>query len=430
MKRIVLILMILLLAACAHAAADAALEIDAQHAYSNMARPYAQGYAPLVKGDYAYVVLPLLAGEREDAITATLTPDAPEVAPYELSGLTQQVKPRSYSFDGERVRAYLVSFRLRLYDDCPDGDYPLTVSVRDGGRETRFPLTLRIAGRGANAEAPHIEILDCATDLSVGEAGELTLTLVNRAQTRAARDITLALSDADGHVLPRGSDTLSLPDLDPGDSIELTLPVRVQADAPARPHAVQFTLSYGYGVDQTAEQQLRYTLELTQRIRLEYTTPALPERVTQGDVAVMSVTIMNMGRGKLVNALLKPDIPGLSSGGSVLLGDIEPGSSASGAVNFRVGADVLGTQQGALEIYCEDEYGNPHTQSVALTTTVVAAPQPTESVKTVADETGASPLDMLPWWLPWALSGALALALAGVIAWYGRRVRLAEEQKL
>ncbi len=428
MKRIAMIVILSVLAmfgmpACAQ---SEALELDAAHAYSNMPRPYKQGYYPLVKGDYAYVVLPLLAGERDYTITATLTPDAPEVAPYELDGLTQQVKPRSYSFDGERVRAYLISFRLRLYDDCMDGDYPLTVSVLDGGRETRFPLTLTISGRRANPEAPRIEILDCAPDLNVGEAGELTLTLVNRSRTRAAHGVTLAISDADGHVLPRGSDTLGLPDLDPGASAELTLPVRVQADAPARPHAVQFTLKYGYGADQTAEQALRYTLELTQRIRLEYTEPTLPERVTQGDVTVMSVTLMNMGRGKLVNALLTPDMPGLSSGGSVLLGDIAPGDSASGAVNFRVSADALGEQRGTLTIYCEDEYGNPYSRQVALATTVQPAPAPTAAAESPADESKPA----LPAWLPWALCGALALALASVVALYSRRLRLNEEQRL
>lgn len=431
MKKFVFICMLVVLAATAMRACaeETALEIDAAHVYSNMTRPYAQGYSPLIKGNYAYVVLPLLAGERDYSITATLTPDAPEVAPYELNDLTEQFKPRSYSFDGERVRAYLVSFRLRLYDDCLDGDYPLTIAVLDGGRETRYHLTLSISQRASNPEKPQIDIVDCDSDLTLGETGELTLTLINRSQTRTARDIAFVMSDPDGHVLPLRSDTFSVPDLDPGDSAELTLPVRVQADAPAQPHCIKFQFNYGYGTDQTAEQALHYTLELTQQIRLNYTEPVLPARVTQGDVTVMTITLMNMGRGKIVNALLTPELPGLSSGGSVLLGDIEPGASASGTVNFRVGTDVLGEIHGGLEIYCEDEYGNSHTQNVDLATTVMAMPEPTAEDKSVGEAEQALGY-ILPWWLPWVLVGALALALVTVIVSCGRRVRLLEEQRL
>ena len=67
MKKFVFICMLVVLAATAMRACaeETALEIDAAHVYSNMNRPYSQGYSPLIKGNYAYIVLPLLAGERD-----------------------------------------------------------------------------------------------------------------------------------------------------------------------------------------------------------------------------------------------------------------------------------------------------------------------------------------------------------------------------
>lgn len=425
------LVLLALAAVCPCALAEGgALEIDSAHIYSNMTRPYAQGYSPLVKGDYAYVVLPLLAGEREHSITARLVPDAPEVAPYKLDGLTQQFKPRSYKFGDERVQAYLISFRLRLYDDCMDGDYPLTVCVQDEGHETRYRIVLSVSGREPNPAAPQLELVDCAADLNVGENGELAITLANRSQTRAARDISMVFSDADGYVLPLNSDTVIIPDLAPGDSHELTLPVSVSASAPARPHAVQFTLKCSYGADKSHEAKLGYTLALNQRIRISYTSPSLPERVTQGDVTSMTLTVMNMGRGKLLNVLLTPNLPGLSSGGSVLLGSLEPGGSAAGSVNFRVDADALGAHSGQLAIYCEDEYGNSHVENVPLSTEVLAKPEPAATEEADIPIEGQSLIERLPWWLPWTIAGALSIALAAVIIASGRRLRNAEEQRL
>src|SRR5699024_142815 len=138
----------------------------------------------------------------------------------------------------------------------------------DGGRETRYHLTLSISQRAYNPEKPQIDIVDCDSDLTLGETGEVMLTLINRSQTRTARDIAFVMSDPDGHVLTLRSDTLSVLELDPGDRAELTLPVRVQADAPAQPQCVKFQFKYVYGTYQTAEQALDSTLELTQQIRL------------------------------------------------------------------------------------------------------------------------------------------------------------------
>lgn len=419
------------LMACTCAAAEAeSLQIDADHIYSNMSRPYAQGYSPLVKGDYVYIVLPLLAGEREHALTAELIPDSPEAAPFELVNLTQQFKPRSYSFDGERVRTYLICFRIRLYDDCLDGDYPLTISVMDGGHELRYRVILSIDQHTPNPEMPLLEIVDCVSDLNVGETGELTLILANRSKTRTARDIALTFADAEGYVLPLASDTTNIPDIEPGGTCELSLPVRVRADSPAQPHPVQFNFKFGYGSDKTAEMNFRYTLDLMQKIRINYTVPTLPDRVVQGDVATMAITVMNMGRGKIINTLLTPDMPGLSSGGSVLLGNIEPGASASGSVNFRVGTDILGQQNGTIEIYCEDEYGNVHTQEVPISTTVNAPPETDTINEAPVNESRSTLIDSIPWWLPWLITCMMAVALICVIIWSSNRVRTVEEQRL
>lgn len=72
MKKLFLLLLLLLLPACARAEAQP-FAIDRDHIYEPMSRTYEQGYAPTVSDNRLTVVLPLLS----DAADARSRPESP-----------------------------------------------------------------------------------------------------------------------------------------------------------------------------------------------------------------------------------------------------------------------------------------------------------------------------------------------------------------
>jgi hypothetical protein len=149
----------------------------------------------------------------------------------------------------------------------------------------------------------------------------------------------------------------------------------------------------------------RIILPVRQPVRLEYEEPALPPRVTQGDTVPFSMNLMNLGKSAIYNALLKFEIPGLASGGSVLVGTIPPGQSQTGTTNFRVDAEGQGPVAGKLVLSYEDEYGEFYEKEIALSTTIEQKIAPAEPA---GDDTPASSRR----WLINAVAGAAVLALA------------------
>ena len=101
-------------------------------------------------------------------------------------------------------------------------------------------------------------------------------------------------------------------------------------------------------------------IQVRQPVRLEYTEPTLPPRVTQGDTPTLTITLMNLGKSTIYNALLKFELPGLSSGGSVLVGTIAPGTSAEG----RQPCKKDGEQSAGRLFNYEDEYGESYEKKI------------------------------------------------------------------
>lgn len=419
--------------------AEGDLWIDEAHLYDGMRRTYAQGYRPAITGNTAHIILPILPGAYTGDIQAELIPADPAATPVKLSNaLTKTVQLKEYRFSGDMVAAYKVEFKLALHADRLNGEYPFSIVLRGRGADGealtgRFDAALIVTDGQPNDAAPVLKIEDFDADgLIVGGEGAARMTIVNTSTSREAREITLRASDAKGDILPAKTNTLHLGALLPGEGIPVTLPLRALHSAAAEPHALELTLTYGYAENQSATVTERRTILIDQQVRLKHTEARLPTQVTQGENLQFHLTLYNMGRGDIRNALLTFDIPHLADGGSVLAGNLEPGESASATANLRVDGEFEGDTSGTLTLTWEDGYGKPFEKSLPLQTTVLkraAAPLSAAAASGGVEPEpagGFSHREIAAWSIAAAALALLALKTCTA----SRRIRRLEENKL
>ena len=435
MRKVVFCLYILILfVPCFFAlAAGQPFEIDDVHIYAGMDRPYGQGYTPVTSGNTMTVVLPLLSDSAQGDITAILAPKHLSSAPFKLQGLEKQFSRKEYKFLPGNVSAYLVTFKLDMYPTRFNGEYPLSITVSGADAQGRaiaqaFDLEAVVADGRENAEVPQAEIIAFEASgayLNAGETDELRLRVHNTSDIRAMKNVTVRLQDASGDILPSSVDTVRIGQLSAGEGADCVIPVTVAQKAAAQLHTVEITVQYTYGGGKTVHSSFKYTVDVRQPVRLAYTEAALPVRVTQGDVPSFSMTLMNMGKSIISNALLTFNIPGLSNGGSVLAGTIAPGESKTASTNFRVDGITLGEVNGTLAISYEDAYGETREIVLPLKTVIEEKVVMVYGVQEDREKEKQHPL-----WIPYAACAALAILLILQRIWLLRKIRMLEERHL
>jgi hypothetical protein len=414
-------------------AAKQPFEIDTVHIYTDMDRPYGQGYTPMTTRNTMTVVLPVLSDSAKGDITAILAPKNANSAPFKLQELEKRFSRKEDRFSSGTVNAYLVTFQLELYPSRLNGEYPLSITVsgldaQGNAIAQAFNLEAAVADGREDTEIPQAEITSFEADgdyLSAGEDGEIIFRVRNTSDIRTLKNMTVRLQDASGDVLPLGVDTVRIGQLSAGESAECIIPVTVAQKAAAQLHTVEIIMQYSYGGGKAVSSSVKYTVDVRQSVRLAYTEAALPVRVTQGDVPAFSMTLMNMGKSTISNALLTFNVPGLSNGGSVLAGNIAPGESKAASTNFRVDGGTLGEVSGTLAISYEDAYGEAHDIKLPLKTVIEEKVVPAYGIQEKKQDGKPYPL-----WIPYTACAALALLLILQRIGLLRKIRILEERHL
>ena len=410
------------------------LWLDGAHAYEGMERSYDMGYSPEEVGNALRVVLPVLSDEAVGELTAELVYEEPASAPFAM-GYAAQAQRERYSFDGETVEAWVFSFRVPLYRDRLNGEYPFSIAVRGvdaagNALEARFPLEAVITGGQENGEVPQLLLMDFRAGdgawIEAGEEATLSLTLANQSATRAVENIAIVFAESTGGLLPARSDTVRVSRLAAGESALVEIPIRAAMDAEPRAHSVEIRAQGAYGAGKDTSVAEKFTVDVRQSVRFAHSEAALPVRVTQGDVSSFTITLMNMGKSPLSNALLTFDVPGLASGGSVLAGDLAPGESKDATANFRVSSDgaLAGPVSGTVTLSYEDAYGEYYETILPLSTTIEK--KVPLAAASADEEEEAAPFP----YLPWSLFAAALIALIVLQTLARRRIRALEERGL
>ncbi len=421
----VILLALLTLMAIPALAAEGDFTLDEDQTMAGMNYlSWRRGYEPTVANDAVTICLPLTSERAKGRVKATLIMADEAVSPLR----PQKMDAEFYPDKG----LYAVKLTLKLLSGRMNGDYSGVVRVEGVDEDGQalweeFPVVLRIRDGRDSPDALRPILSQVSADLHVGEPGEVIARLTNTSPVAEMTGIQLIVSDSAGEVIPGQSDKLALPDLMPGESCDIHYPVMVLPKAGVSPHALKFSLSYR-AAGQEGSWEETFTLPVLQDIRLENGGIQTAGTVIQGDNAVLSLPLMNMGRGELANVMATLSIPGIVERQSVLVGSIPAGETRQAKLTFVPGRETLGDYEGTLAVTCEDAWGNQEGFTLPVSITVEApAPSKAEGLSAVQKEEKHSLV------LPYALGGAcLVLALMLILqgALLRRKIHRMEEERL
>ena len=364
-KTICMFLALLLVLSMSVTVFAAEFEVDQHTKIEGMSRTWYQGYAPSISYHKMTLCLPIRAESCVGDITVSLALDDPNV--FVLSG-----EPKDVTVSPKNG-IYPVKLVLPLEQYRRNGDYPATITIKgiDGnGKEIveTMPYIIRIRDGYGSHETLEPVISDVVGNLDVGTDGSLSLTISNSTTTQSIMDGEITVTDSTGEILMSGSNRLSVPEILPGKSETVTIPMTVKGNASISQHTLEVKLSYSC-LGKSAEWTESFTVPVTQAIRLEQGGVQLPTAIA-GELGNMTLPLMNMGKGEFRNVLVKLEMDGVLDAQSVLVGTMAAGETKQAKLTFTPKLNSVGTHSGTVIITCEDAYGNTFSQTLDVTLTV------------------------------------------------------------
>ena len=419
-KTICIFLTMLLVLSMSVTALAAEFEIDQNTKIDGMSRTWYQGYAPSISYHKMSLCLPIRAESCVGDITVSLALDDPNV--FVLSG-----EPKDVTVSPKNG-IYPVKLVLPLEQYRRNGDYPATITIKgiDGnGKEIveTMPYIIRIRDGYGSHETMEPVITDVVAELDVGTDGSVSMTITNSTTTQSIMDGEITVTDSAGEILMTGSNRFSVPEILPGKSEVVTIPMTVKGNATISQHTLEVKLSYSC-LGKSAEWKESFTVPVTQAIRLEQGGVQLPTAIA-GELGDMTLPLMNMGKGELRNVLVKLEADGVLNAQSVLVGTMAAGETKQAKLTYTPSLDSVGTHSGTVTITCEDAYGNTFSQTLEVTLTV-DEPIPEEELEPVEEKekmsTGTIVLIIL------CVAMAAGLVIQGAIL--TKKIHTLEEERL
>ena len=364
-KTIYIFLTMLLVLSMSATAFAAEFEIDQHSTMDGMNRSWYQGYSPSISYHKMTICLPIRAESCVGDITVSLALDDPNVFVLSAQPKEVTVSPK----DG----IYPVKLVLPLEQYRRNGDYPATITIKgtdEAGKEIveTMPYVIRIRDGYGSHETLEPVISDVVGNLDVGTDGSLSLTISNPTTTQSIMDGKITVTDSTGEILMSGSNRFSVPEILPGKSETVTIPMTVKGNAAISQHTLEVKFSYKV-LGKDAEWMETFTVPVTQSIRLEQGGVQLPTAIA-GELGNMTLPLMNMGKGELRNVLVKLEADGVLAAQSVLVGTMAAGETKQAKLTFTPKLDSVGTHSGTVTITCEDAYSNTFFQTLEVTLTV------------------------------------------------------------
>ena len=421
MKRLISILLTMLLVLSMGVTAFAAeFDIDQHSTMDGMSRSWYQGYSPTIKNHTMTLCLPIRAESCSGDITVSIALDDPNVFLLTADPKEVTVSPR----DG----IYPVKLTLALERYRRNGDFPATITIKgsdEAGKEIleTIPYVIRIRDGYGSHETMEPVISDVVGNLYVGTEGSLSLTISNSTTTQSIMDGVITVTDSTGEILMSGSNRLSVPEILPGKSETVTIPMTVKGNASISPHTLEVKFSYKV-LGKDAEWKETFTVPVTQSIRLEQGGVQLPTAIA-GELGNMTLPLMNMGKGELQNVLVKLEMDGVLEAQSVLVGTMAAGETKQAKLTFTPKLDSVGTHSGTVTITCEDAYGNTFFQTLEVTL-IVDEPIPEVELQQEEEKEKMSPVSIMLIILCVAL--VAGLVVQGTIL--TKKIHILEEERL
>ena len=333
-----------------------ALSLDENRILRGMDRSWYQGYEASTDRNKWSLILPIKTEGAVESVTAELQVKNPKVTPFKSQAMTVEGHE-------EETGLWEIHFVLSMLSNLKNADYPCVIRVTAksmAGKEEslEIPYTVRVRGNEEALEKPRISISDVQADLSVGEDGEVKLTLSNPCAATDIENLELKISDEAGHILPKDAEKMYLGSLPIGESITVTYPVTVVQKATVVPHMLKMTMTWN-AVNAEATYECSHTVAVHQSIRMEQGGIKMPPAVFAGDTVTLSLPLMNMGKADIVNVMATVSMPGITDRQSTLVGTIQPGETKQAQLILTTSKDITGEYTGTVTVECTDEDGNP-----------------------------------------------------------------------
>lgn len=133
--------------------------IDNSHVFEGMKNSYAEGYVPEEKENKVKIVVPFTVdGElKNNFLTVGLDFDRAKDVPFQIKNYQRDVKPRTFTFDGEDIEIYLYTVEIPLQETRKGGQYPIRVKAEAMDKNGRKVLLenvvfVSVAGNGEAAD--------------------------------------------------------------------------------------------------------------------------------------------------------------------------------------------------------------------------------------------------------------------------------------
>ncbi len=264
--------------------------------------------------------------------------------------------------------------------------------------------------------APKMIVQSCKSskdEIQAGDEVTLDITLSNTSSTETVRNMTVTIGGEGEYLnLLSPTDTIYVESLSAGQTCVVSYKYKILSSAVPGAYGLSVSMDYAdsKGASQSASGKIR--MMVFQSVKLEFDPLVLNSEVQVGDVVIAQIQAMNLGRSKVHNVRAVIEADGLAPEGTLFIGDIEAGKTATGSVKISVtslskGSSLYGETKGIVTYYYEDENGKEYEKTGDFITNIKTPFSNT--TKEESDDTGQ-------WWIIMAVVvGILFFLIIGMI---------------
>ncbi len=207
-------------------------------------------------------------------------------------------------------------------------------------------------------------------ELTPGKDSILRIVFQNYSSTKPLKNIKLSISDESGQIEFDGMGTKYVKNVYANKSYVWDVKMTVLPTATVGKYKLSVSSEYEDLNSSSYSSNDVLTLNVKQTVALDHNGIVLPEKIVEGEIGTMAITLMNTGKTDLRNCKLtfKSDV--LESSGTTFVGEILVSESATANVNYKPPLDKLGEVSATVEISFEDAFGNVNTEEIKLSSTV------------------------------------------------------------
>ncbi len=205
-------------------------------------------------------------------------------------------------------------------------------------------------------------------ELVPGKTSVLKISFRNYSYTKSLRNVKLSISDESGQIEIDGMGTEYVERIYADDTYVWEVKLSALATAEIGRYKLTVTGEYEDLYYSSFSSSDTITLTVKQSVGVSHNGLTMPEKIVEGEINTMAVTLMNTGKTDVRNCMLTFISETLESSGTTFVGEIAAGESAEANLNYKQPMGKLGKAEATVEISYEDAFGNKKSEKVKLST--------------------------------------------------------------